>query len=214
MSTRKNSGAVDAADAVVGDSVEAGVDASVDASVDGSVDASVADRVEPSVEAGFDPELDSVPSEGDGPTAETDGVDTDADGKKHVSKLKVVVGALVALVVAAVAVVAAGALGGSDATGLPETVTEPTVVLTALNDGGISCTGSAVSGEVATCNATVAVRVFDGSAAAETYVSDLLKSPLTSSAIGWVRHGNVVVAAPLTATPEIAAALGEGSQIY
>jgi hypothetical protein len=209
VSTRKNSGAVDAADAVVDDSVDA------EAGVEGGVAAAV--------EAGFDPELDTVAADelasDAGASDEADGAaDTEsAEGtasKKHVSKLKIVVGALSALAVAAVAVVAAGALGGSDATGLPETVTEPTVVLTALNEGGIACTGSAVSGEVATCNATVAVRVFEGPGAAEAYVSDLLKSPLTSSAIGWVRHGNVVVAAPLTATPEIAAALGEGSQIY
>ena len=49
---------------------------------------------------------------------------------------------------------------------------------------------------------------------AEDWVSALLKDPQTSSAIGWVRHGNVVVAGPLNAAPEVSAALGTGSQIY
>ena len=116
--------------------------------------------------------------------------------------------------VAAVAVGVAGSLGGSNGPGLPETVGDPTAVITALEEGGITCSGSAVSGEVATCNASVAVRVFDSTGEAETYVSRLVKSPLTSSAIGWVRHGNVVVASALTSTPAIAEALGKGSQIY
>jgi hypothetical protein len=137
---------------------------------------------------------------------------TKADGSRN--KVKIVVGGAVLVVAAAVAVVVAGALGGSDKAGLPETVGDPAVVLAALNEGGITCNGSAVSGDVATCNATVAVRVFESSQKAETYVSALVKDPLTSSAIGWVRHGNVVVASPLTTTPEIATALGSGSQIY
>ncbi len=210
MSTRKNPGVVD--DAV--------------ADVDGSV---VAAEV---VESVLDPDLDQVPAEDlhvdDLDSAEIedagelDDVDAPegkrakkakkADGSRN--KVKIVIGGAVLLVAAAVAVVVAGALGGSDDGGLPETVGDPAVVLTALNEGDIPCNGSAVSGEVATCNATVAVRVFESSQKAETYVSALVKDPLTSSAIGWVLHGNVVVASPLTTTPEIAAALGTGSQIY
>jgi len=207
VSTRKNPGVVD--DAV--------------ADVDGSV---VAAEV---VESVLDPDLDQVPAEDlhvdDLDSAELEDAgeldDVDApEGKKAKkaegsgNKVKIVIGGVVLVVAAAVAVVVAGALGGSDDGGLPETVGDPAVVLTALNEGGIPCNGSAVSGEVATCNATVAVRVFESSQKAETYVSALVKDPLTSSAIGWVLHGNVVVASPLTTTPEIAAALGTGSQIY
>ncbi len=209
MSTRKNPGVVD--DAV--------------ADVDGSVVA--AQTVEPVL----DPDLDQVPAE-DLPVENLESAELEdagepddvaapdgktkkakkADGSRN--KVKIIVVGAVLVVAAAVAVVVAGALGGSDETGLPETVGDPAVVLAALNEGGIVCNGSAVSGEVATCNATVAVRVFESSQKAETYVSALVKDPLTSSAIGWVRHGNVVVASPLTTTPEIAVALGQGSQIY
>ncbi len=209
MSTRKNPGVVD--DAV--------------ADVDGSVVA--AQTVEPVL----DPDLDQVPAE-DLPVENLESAELEdagelddvaapdgktkkakkADGSRN--KVKIIVVGAVLVVAAAVAVVVAGALGGSDETGIPETVGDPAVVLAALNEGGIVCNGSAVSGEVATCNATVAVRVFESSQKAETYVSALVKDPLTSSAIGWVLHGNVVVASPLTTTPEIAAALGTGSQIY
>ena len=200
MSTRKNPAVVEAADAVV----------------DGSVDPVL------------DPELDRVPPEeheldvprvgnevsDDGEASEEGDGSSDKPARTPRSRLKIAAGAVGALVVAAVAVVAAGALGGSEPTGIPETVGDPVVVLNALNEGGISCTGTAVSGQVATCNATTAVRLFDSPADAKAYVTDLLKDPLTSSAIGWVSHGNTVVAGPLTATPEIAAALGDGSQIH
>jgi len=192
------------------------------------VDEAAEAPVDGSVEPVLDPELDQVPVEEreldassvgdelatDGePSAEGDD-SGDKPGRTPRSRLKIVVGAAAALVLAAVAVGVAGAMGGSEAAGIPETVGDPVVVLNALNEGGVSCTGTAVSGQVATCNATVAVRIFDSPAEARTYVSDLLKDPLTSSAIGWVSHGNTVVAAPLTATPEVAAALGEGSQIH
>jgi hypothetical protein len=199
VSTRKNPGVVD--DAV--------------ADVDGSAEA--AEVSEPALGHGLDPDLDQVPVEDlesgelNDAEASEDRKPTKAGSKK---RLKIVIGGTALVVVAAVAVVVAGALGGSAEGGIPENVSDPSVVVTALNDGGIACNGSAVSGEVATCNATVAVRVFDSTAKAEAYVSALVKDPLTSSAIGWVRHGNVVVASPLTTTPEIAAALGTGSQIY
>ncbi len=115
---------------------------------------------------------------------------------------------------AAGAIWAAGALGGSSDAGLPEAVSDPTVVIAALEDGGIECNGAAVFGVVATCNATMAVQGLASPDEAEKWVSALLKDPHTSSAIGWVRHGNVVVAAPLNAAPEVSAALGTGSQIY
>jgi hypothetical protein len=156
-------------------------------------------------------QADSLADEG-GPDAAAPG---GADAPKgRPGKLKILVGATVALVVAAVAVAAAGMLGGSDDVVLPETVSDPAVIIGALNSGGVTCSSTAVSDKVATCNTTVAFRIFDSTDAAKTYVSGMLKDPLTSSAIGWVRHGNVVVAAPLTSTPEIAAALGKGSQIY
>jgi hypothetical protein len=71
-----------------------------------------------------------------------------------------------------------------------------------------------VAGDIATCNSTVAVRLFDSASDAEDWISVLLKDPQTNSAIGWVRHGNVVVAGPLNAAPEVSEALGTGSQIY
>jgi len=183
----------------------------------GIVDEPAEAVVDGSVEPVLDPELDQVPTEELATDAESPGEGDDSSDKPartSRSRVKIVVGAAAALVIAALAVAVAGAMGGADATAIPETVGDPVVVLTALNEGGISCTGTAVSGKVATCNATVAVRLFDSPATAKGYVADLLKDPLTSSAIGWVRHGNAVVAAPLTATPEIAAALGAGSQIY
>jgi hypothetical protein len=166
----------------------------------------------------LDPELDRVPDESDADLVdEGDGAEAGADKGEGAGRSKrpwIVLGSLVALAAAAATVWAAGSLGEPEVQGIPETVGDPVVVLDALNAGGIECTGTAVSGLVATCNATVAVRVFDGVGEAESYVSALVKDPLTSSAIGWVRHGNVVVAAPLTSTPEIADALGAGSQIY
>ena len=116
--------------------------------------------------------------------------------------------AIAAVVLAAGAIWAAGSLGEPDPQGLPLTVSDPAVVVSALDEGGISCNGSVVSGEVATCNATVAVRVFDTEDAADAWVTDLLHDPLTSSAFGWVQHGNVVVSSPLNAAPDVAAALG------
>ncbi|MFL6286976.1 MAG: hypothetical protein ACJ73L_01100 [Actinomycetes bacterium] len=196
MSKRKNPGAVEDADAAVDSPVEA-------------------------IEPGFDPELDQVPSEEfetaadvDAESGEIASADEDGGSRGEPNKVKILLGATIALVVAAVAVVVAGALGGSDKVVLPETVGDPAVIINALDSAGIACSGTAVSGQVATCNATVAFRIFDSTAEAQTYVKGMLKDPLTSSAIGWVRHGNVVVASPLTATPEIASALGGGSQIY
>ncbi len=176
---------------------------------------------ETTVEPTLDPELDRVPE-----TDETDETEVavghaesepDPEGDVATSgrgRGKLVIGAVIALVVAVAAVLAAGALGGESATGLPDNVTDPAVVLTTLEEGGIECSGAAISGQVATCNASVAVRLFESADEAEGWVSALLKDPLTSSAIGWVRHDNVVVAVPLDAAPDVSAALGKGSQIY
>ena len=195
MSKRRNPGAVEDADTAVDSPVEP-------------------------IEPVLDPELDQVPAEELETVADVDAESGESategghPGSKGHNKVKILLGATIALVVAAVAVVVAGALGGSDKVVLPETVGDPAVIINALDSAGIACTGTAVSGQVATCNATVAFRIFDSTGEAQTYVKGMLKDPLTSSAIGWVRHGNVVVASPLTATPEIASALGEGSQIY
>ena len=161
----------------------------------------------------LDPELDQVADDASDETAEADTPDSSTPSRRG-GKGKLAIGAVLALVVAAGAVWAAGVLGGSGESGLPESVSDPTMVISALEDGGIVCNGAAVSGDVATCNATMAVRVFDSPAAAEDWISVLLKDPQTNSAIGWVRHGNVVVAAPLNAAPDVSAALGTGSQIY
>lgn len=177
--------------------------------------------VETTVEPTLDPELDRVAepdaaAEAVGSVEDADG-DADAEGDAGTpgrGRGKIVVGAVVALVVAVVAVLAAGSLGGSSASGLPDSVTDPAVVLTTLEEGGIECSGAAISGQVATCNASIAVRLFESTGEAEGWVSALLKDPLTSSAIGWVRHDNVVVAVPLDAAPEVSAALGSASQIY
>jgi hypothetical protein len=176
---------------------------------------------ETTVEPTLDPELDRVPETDE--TDETDVAVEDAEsdsgpeGDAATSgrgRGKLVIGAVIALLVAVAAVLAAGALGEESATGLPDNITDPAVVLTTLEQGGIECSGAAISGQVATCNATVAVRLFESPAEAEDWVSELLKDPLTSSAIGWVRHDNVVVAVPLDAAPDVSAALGKGSQIY
>lgn len=188
--------------------------------VDQATDATVLEG--DAIEATIDPELDRVSTpdvgeEDDLANGETaDGADG-ADGTDPVQRKgrgKLVVGSALALTVAAGAVWAAGALGGADAAGLPESVGDPGVVLAALEEGGIECTGAAISGQVATCNATMAVRLFGTPTEAEKWVTALLKDPQTTSSIGWVRHGNVVVAAPLNAAPGISAALGTGSQIY
>jgi hypothetical protein len=128
-------------------------------------------------------------------------------------KGRIVVGAVVALAVAAGAVWAAGSLGTSE-TGLATSVTDPAVVITALQEGGISCGSTVVSGEVATCSATVAVRIFDSPDDANAWIAQLLKDPMTSSAFGWVQHGNAVVSAPLNAAPDVAAALGPEATVY
>jgi hypothetical protein len=183
------------------------------------VDESVADEVVEGLP--LDDELDRVASEPDEADdvvgeaeASPDGTGDEGGNLRQRRGLKMVVGGLLALGVAAAAVWVAGGLGGSTPEGLPQTVTDPAVVLGALEDGGIACGGAAVSGNVATCNATVAVRVFGTPDEADRWVTDLLRDPMTSSAIGWVTHGNVVVAAPLNGTPEVAAALGPESQIY
>lgn len=171
------------------------------------------------VEPAIDPELDRVPAIAQEETDVADDPDSGDDENASVpaqrkGKGKLVTGAVLALAVAAGAVWAAGALGGSGTAGLPESVSDPAVVIAALEDGGIECSGTAISGDVATCNSTMAVRIFASPDEAEKWVTVLLKDPQTSSAIGWVRHGNVVVAAPLNGAPEISAALGTGSQIY
>lgn len=193
MSARKNRGLVDEVDQESVDQQEAASSAPV-----------------------IDPELDRVPDEPAAEVADGDDEVTPAPdkGAGRSKRPWIIAGSLAAVAVAAGTVWAAGSLGGTTVQGIPETVGDPVVVLDALTSAGIECTGTAVTGEVATCNSTVAVRVFGGVGEAESYVTALVKDPLTSSAIGWVRHGNVVVAAPLTATPEIADALGTGSQIY
>ncbi len=175
----------------------------------------------PSVGSALDDDLDHVVPDADGVDGvvaeadeSSDGAADDAVPVRSRRGLKIVLGSGAALAVAIVAIWAAGWLGGSSQEGLPQTVSDPAVVLGALEDGGIVCSGAAVSGDVATCNATVAIRVFSTPEAAKSWVTQLLADPSTSSAIGWVTHGNVVVAAPLNATPDVAAALGTESQIY
>lgn len=157
-------------------------------------------------ESAVDAELPS--DEGD--TGADASSDTPAEGRR---RGRVVVLAIAAVLAASGAIWAAGSLGEPDPQGLPLAISDPAVVVSALDAGGISCTGSVVSGDVATCNATVAVRVFDSEDAADAWVTDLLDDPLTSSAFGWVQHGNVVVSAPLNAAPDVAAALGPAATV-
>lgn len=188
------------------------------ATEDGAVDAAdlaVDDATDLPALAELDPELDRVPVDEDAEGSTE--ADPEAEGSAPTRRRrgpKIVVLAILALAIAGGAVWAAGALGSSDESGLPLSVSDPTVVLDALEKGGISCSGRAISGNVATCNASVAVRIFSSPEEAEAWVDDLLQAPLTSSAIGWVRNGNAVVAAPLNAAPEVAAALGSEAQIY
>lgn len=181
----------------------------VDDVADDVVEAAATDAIE-TVEPAVD-DLD-VPEPSDDAGAEADAADP-GDARRSRRRGRVVAGAVGALVVAAAAVWGAGSLGGSDE-GLATTVTDPAVVLTALQDGGIACTGAVVSGDVATCNATVAVRVFASSEEANAWIKELLRDPMTSSAFGWVQHGNAVVSAPLNAAPDVATALGPEAVVY
>ena len=193
------------------------------ATEDGAVDVAEPATDDATVDPALDPALDRLPVVEDAEVNTEGATDTDTEGAEDSSQgnaptrrgrgPKVVVGAILAFAIAGGAVWAAGALGGSAEVGLPQTVSDPTVVLNALEEGGISCSGTAVSGDVATCNASVAVRIFASPEEAEAWVDDLLQDPLTSSAIGWVRNGNAVVAAPLNAAPEVAAAMGSEAQI-
>lgn len=164
------------------------------------------------------PELEDVvaadvaPVDAEATQREEDAVDVASDSPAG-SRRRNVAAVVAAVVVASGAIWVAGSLGEPEAQGLPQTVSDPAVVLSALDDGGIACNGTVVSGDVATCNATVAVRVFDSEQAADAWITELLRDPLTSSAFGWVQHGNVVVSAPLNAAPEVAAALGPAAAV-
>jgi len=196
--------------------VSAGKNPVVDGAVeDGAVDAAGPVADDATVEPALDPELDRVVVDEDAEAGD-EGAEA-VDGRSRTlpgRRVKVIAGSLIALVIAGGAVWAAGTLGGSSASGLPENVSDPTVVLNALEEAGIGCSGAAISGDVATCNASIAVRLFASPEEAEVWVDAMLKDPLTSSAIGWVRNGNAVVVAPLNAAPTVAGALGSEAQIY
>ena len=139
----------------------------------------------------------------------------DASSPRSRKGLKVTAVALAALLVAATAVVLANSLSGDDpVTALPDVVTSPGTVVEHLQAAGWDCPNVAVVEQVATCSSTVTVRVFTDADGADEWVADVLDDSTTSSAVGWVVHGNAVVAGPLTSTPELAAALGAGSRIF
>ena len=159
-------------------------------------------------------DLDTVEQSVDGAVGDEGGADEAVDAAPpRRGRGRIVVGGLAAAAVAVAAVWAAGAVGGSE-DGLPLTVGDPAVVVAALDEGGFACTGSVTTGQVATCSSTVAVRTFDSADDATAWIEDLLRDPLTSSAFGWVQHGNAVVSAPLDAAPAVAAALGPEATIY
>lgn len=180
--------------------------------------------VMPLGEVVHDPELDESPLVDPELDAATASAEAAADGAapsgneetprpKRSGKIiaLVAVGALVA----SAAVLAANALGGdSSGSDLPLLVESPAVVVNALAEAGLDCRGSAVTGDVATCNTMVAVRIFPDERTAQDWIDEVLKDPMTNSSVGWVRHGNAVVAAPLVATPEIATALGPASKKF
>jgi len=135
-----------------------------------------------------------------------------ADAPKRVSKYVAV--SVGAVLIATAVIIGANVMGGHSAAGnVPQSVAGPEVVVSALEQAGFDCRGSAVAGDVATCNSMIAVRVFPNEAAAQAWVDKTLKDPLTNSSVGWVRHGNAVVAAPLTEARAIAAALGPESHV-
>lgn len=181
------------------------------ASAEPSADVVEPDAAVDATDAAVDASADAS-ADGTDDGAEHDAPREAAGGRRR--KGRVVAGALGAVVLAAGAVWAAGALGGDDAEGLPLHVTDPAMVVTALDDAGFGCTGSAVAGDVATCNSTLAVRVFDSPEAASAWIKELLADPKTSSALGWVQHGNVVVSAPLDASPDVAEALGPQATVH
>ncbi len=126
--------------------------------------------------------------------------------------LRVVGGIAAAAGLAVAGVVVAGALGADDGpVALPETVRDPAVVLTALEASGFDCTAAAVAGELASCTSTITVRVFPDGTAADAWAQDALAS--ANSSVGWAVRGNVVVAAPLERTREIARVLGVDARI-
>ena len=178
----------------------------------------VVDDAPEALTEGLVPGLDDVVAPDDAPVDtevapdDADAVDVASDSRTS-RRRRVVAASVAAVVVASGAIWIAGSLGEPETQGLPQTVSDPAVVLSALDDGGFSCNGTVVSGDVATCNATVAVRVFASEEAADAWVTDLLRDPLTSSAFGWVQHGNVVVSAPLNAAPDVAAALGPAATV-
>ena len=149
---------------------------------------------------------------------ESQGEGSDEDeGQQATSRvgLKVLAWVVAAAAIAVATVVLVNAVTGpGQATELPETVTDPAVVVSALSDGGFDCSGAVVQGDVATCNSTIAVRIFTDGKVAQDWVEQLLRDPLTNSSVGWVRSGNVVVAAPLDSTPEIVTALGPQAKLF
>jgi len=167
----------------------------------------------------IDADLDRAPVDSVGDAVPDSGGESDsssaADGRHATKAVKILLVAAVGAFVAVAAIFVANAVGGDTSGGsIPLVVSSPDVVVGALVDAGFDCRGSVVAGNVATCNSTVAVRIFADEAAAQTWVDDILRDPLTNSSVGWVRHGNAVVAAPLGQTPEIADALGAGSKKF
>ena len=141
----------------------------------------------------------------------------EAESQKAASRVGVKVLAWVvaaSAIAIAIVVLVNAATGSNQPTQIPETVTDPAVVVSALSEGGFDCSGAVVQGDVATCNSTIAVRIFTDGKVAQDWVEKLLRDPLTNSSIGWVRSGNVVVAAPLDSTPEIVTALGPQAKLF
>ena len=164
----------------------------------------------------LDPIVDAAPADGTDDSGESSlDEGSDAASTRGRKGLKVVGAVLAALLVAAAAVVVANSLSGNDtAAPLPAVVSSPGTVVDHLQTAGWDCPNVAVVDQVATCSSTVTVRVFTDADGADQWVADVLDDSTTSSAVGWVVHGNVVVAGPLTSTPELAAALGAGSRIF
>lgn len=142
-----------------------------------------------------------------------DPTDGEPGGGAARRRVLLVAGGLAAVAgLAVTGVVVAGSLGADDGpVALPQTVRDPAVVLTALEASGFDCSAASVSGELASCTSTITVRVFPDGATADAWAQDALAS--ASSAIGWAVRGNVVVAAPLERTREIARVLGVDARI-
>lgn len=159
--------------------------------------------------------VQQVETSGEIADGETDGDGEVTDGEARTGRKS---GKVLGLVVLGL-LLAAGAIYGvsawsSKSSGVALPATDAADVVTVLSEAGFDCSSTAVVGDVGTCGSTIAVRVFPDDKSATDWVLAALTDPLSSSAVGWVGRGNVIVTAPIAQTPAVAEALGEGARSF